>query len=279
MSKPGGNPTELTFGVGTTGTVSYTWETIPAGTTGAGTFTGSTATITGIPANAIIRLYIDSVNFNRININYGIDKQRLVDVEQWGSVAWTSMESAFYGCSNLNISSTDIPNLNLVTSMSGMFRNCSMLNGPININSWNTSNLINMSNMFWAANSFNQPIGNWDVSNVTDMGDMFYQALSFNQPIGNWNTSNVTNMYAMFRYAYVFNQPIGNWNTSNVTNMSEMFYNSNFNQPIGNWNTGNITNMDSMFKYAYNFNQPIGNWNTGNVISMEGMFFHATNFN
>ncbi|WP_333781161.1 BspA family leucine-rich repeat surface protein [Mycoplasma capricolum] len=67
-------------------------------------------------------------------------------------------------------------------------------------------------------------IQHWDTSNVTDMSYMFYEAKNFNQPIGNWDTSNVTNMSGMFFGAEEFNQPIGNWDTSNVTNMSGMFF-------------------------------------------------------
>ena len=33
-------------------------------------------------------------------------------------------------------------------------------------------------------------ISNWDTSSVTDMYDMFYGAESFNQPLNNWNVSN-----------------------------------------------------------------------------------------
>jgi surface protein len=280
MNKPGGSPTAITFGVGTTGNVSYTWETVPAGSSGAGTFSGSTATITGIPTNSIIRLHIDTANFNRININNGIDKRRLVDVEQWGNVAWTSMQNAFYGCNNLNITSIDFPNLNLVNNMNRMFHTCSILNGPMNINNWNTSNITNMFEMFKNATIFNQPIGNWNTANVTNMSGMFLSASNFNQPIGNWNTANVTDMNGIFGYASNFNQPIGGWNTGNVLNMTAMFYYaSNFDQPIGGWNTANVSSMQNMFYYAVNFNQPIGNWNTANVTNMSGMFGYAVNFN
>jgi surface protein len=286
LGNPGSSPNSINFGVGTTGTVNYTWETIPAGTTGSGSFSGATATIAGLPTNAITRLKIDNTHFNRININNNADKSRLVNIEQWGGVVWTSMETAFHGCDSLNISATDLPNLSLVTNMGSMFNGCISLNSPANIDAWNTSNVTIMSGMFYSATNFNQPIGNWNTSNVTTMSQMFDHATSFNQPIGNWNTGNVTNMYGMFAETIYFglskdfNQPIGNWNTSNVTNMQFMFFRaSDFNQPIGNWSTGNVTDMYGMFQGASSFNQPLGNWNTGSVTDMIGIFAFAPNFN
>ena len=65
-----------------------------------------------------------------------------------------------------------------------------------------------MSNMFYKAVAFNQPIGDWNTSSVTTMRYMFYGAAAFNQPIGAWNTSSVTDMNSMFKEAAAFNQPI-----------------------------------------------------------------------
>lgn len=87
LATAGGPNTELTFDVATGGTVNYTWETIPAASSGSGTFTGSTVTITGLPADATIRLFIQPANFERININNGTDRNRLTLVENWGSTA------------------------------------------------------------------------------------------------------------------------------------------------------------------------------------------------
>ena len=280
LSLPGASPTSLTFGVGTVGIVNYTWETVPVGMNGSGTITGNTANITGLPAGAIIRLKIIPSNFNRMNINNGADKSRLVDIEQWGTIEWISMASAYYGCNNLNISAIDVPDLSLVTTMESMFRNCSILNSPNNINNWNTSNVQDMTRVFNNASLFNQNIGNWNTSNVTSMYMMFAYDNQFNQPIGNWNTSNVTVMYGLFTADTAFNQPIGNWNTSNVTTMHSIFaYASAFNQPIGNWNTASLVKMNYMFQWATAFNQPIGNWNTSSVNDMSAVFAGATSFN
>ena len=41
-------------------------------------------------------------------------------------------------------------------------------------------------------------ISSWDTSNVTDMSRMFYQSGDFNRDIGGWDTSNVIDMSYMF---------------------------------------------------------------------------------
>lgn len=237
------------------------------------------------------------------------DYEKILTIEQWGNIVWTSMAYAFAGCKNLTVPATDAPNLTQVTDMYFMFFRALNFNDPIN--HWNVTHVSNMSHLFSRAESFNQPLNNWDVSNVTDMTGMFRYAFAFNQPIGtwtvsnslgmsamfqgavnfnqpldSWNVGNVISMSSMFSGAAVFNQPIGNWDVRNVTNMSDMFGNfneiletSNFNQPIGNWDVSNVTDMSFMFAGADNFNQPIGNWNTGNVTNMSHMFESAENFN
>jgi surface protein len=193
----GSGPTQLTFNVETSGVTNYTWETIPAGQSGSGTFSGSTFNLSGLPVGATIRLSIGPTNFNRIFIDNGLDKKRLLDIEQWGNVIWSSMQYAFNGCSNLNISATDVPNLTALNDMSFMFGGCKSLNGPANMNQWNTSSILTMGALFYEAIIFNQDISNWNTSNVITMNWMFHGATNFNQSIGTWNTSNVADMNSM----------------------------------------------------------------------------------
>jgi surface protein len=280
LSKTGSGDTQLSFGVGTSGTVSYTWKTIPESTTGSGTFSGNSATITDLPEGKVIELSIIPTNFQSLYINNGKDKSRLMDVKQWGDVAWTSMGNAFKGCNNLNITATDLPNLSAVTYMNSMFSGCSILNGPSNIGSWNTATVTDMGSMFEDATAFNQPIGSWNTATVTDMTFMFYNANAFNQPIGEWNTEKVTSMSSMFGYANAFNQPIGEWNTGKVTSISYMFVGAKaFNQPIGKWNTEKVKSMYGMFRQASVFNQSLAAWNTAAVTDMSNMFDAAFAFN
>lgn len=285
----------ITFNAVTTGPVAYSWVTLPpaAPATGSGTFQGPNVTIQGLPnfpSDSRIRLTIQPQNFKRI---FGSGPYyNLLEINQWGTVEWISMENAFsiegFFLSNgvQTINATDIPNLSNATSVANMFSGCTVLNSPFNINSWNISNVTNLSSMFKGCLNFNQALSLWNTSNVTDMSSMFEGAYNFNQNIANWNTANVTNMSKMFKDASAFNRNIGNWNTASVTNMSEMFFSligsgfpSAFNQNIGNWNTANVTNMSGMFKGAISFNQNIGNWNTSNVTNMSNMFNQAFSFN
>ncbi len=280
LASTGGPNTELTFGVATSGTVNYTWETIPTASSGTGTFSGSTATITGLPADATIRLFIQPVNFQRIIINNGTDQNRLTQIVQWGSTIWTSMQTAFSGCINLQVTATDVPDLSGVTDMSQMFEGCTNLNSPGNINNWNTAAVSNMYAMFFGASAFNQNISSWNTATVTNMGFMFFEATAFNQNIGTWNTAAVTDMRSMFNVASAFNQNISSWNTTAVTNMSSMFNRASaFNQNIGAWNTAAVTDMSWMFRHADAFNQNIGAWNTAAVTGMSLMFNSASSFN
>ena len=156
--------------------------------------------------------------FNRINFNDGGDKLKLINLNKYGDIKWSSFENSFNGCSNCPFLSTDLPDLSNVTSMSRMFRDASIFNTN-NINSWDVSNVTDMSLMFVRATSFNKSLNNWNVSNVTDMNRMFFKATSFDNIVDSWNVSNVTDMEFLFYDASSANPDTTNWDVSSVTNM------------------------------------------------------------
>jgi surface protein len=191
------------------------------------------------------------------------DAVKLMEIYDWSK--WNiNVAGAFDGCTNLVSSATSVPTISS-TSLSSIFRNCYLFNGPIN--GWDVSGVTDMNNMFYAASSFNQPLNSWVVSNVADMSYMFGEALAFNQPLDSWDVSSVTNMNGMFFSAIAFNQPLNSWVVSNVDDMSAMFNIAlSFNQPLDNWDVSSVTNMNGMFfGNLMTFNQNIGSWDISNV--------------
>ena len=214
----------------------------------------------------------------RFNLNKGADREKLIDIKQWGGAQWSSMETTFYGAINMRMSATDAPDLSAVVSMRGMFRAAGAFNGAIG--TWDVGNVTNMEFMFSGADAFNQDLNDWDVGKVTGMSNMFLGADAFNQDLNDWDVGNVKRMSSMFRVAYAFNGAIGTWSVDNVTTMEGMFYAAAaFNQDIGGWDVGDVTNMENMFFGAAAFNGDIGGWDVGDVTDMESMFDGAAAFN
>ncbi|MDQ1855010.1 BspA family leucine-rich repeat surface protein [Chryseobacterium sp. WLY505] len=237
-------------------------------------------------------------------INGSSDK--ILEIEQWGNISWTTMESAFSLCRLMQLTATDTPNLNNVEDASFMFYGTTSFTGASSMQNWDTSKIKNFSFMLsllfdvnpssavieqfnspyldsWNMSSatnlsymlgnrtvFNQTLNSWDVSKVTDMSWMFGQCLSFNQRLDNWDTSSLEDMHFMFHMIPVFNQPL-NWNTSKVTNMSHVFHGcTTFNQSLDNWDMTKVTRIDQMLNIASGFNQSLGNWNLASLTSGTG---------
>jgi surface protein len=241
--------------------------------------------------------------FPAIYFNNGGDKEKLLSVDQWGTISWLSMGTAFWGCSNMDVLAVDVPDLSLVTAMTNMFKNALSFNGNIsnwdvssvtnmnslfegassfnqNLNSWDVSNVISMTSLFESASSFDGDVSDWDVSSVGTMRSMFKNAYEFNQDLSSWDVSNVNNMEYMFEKAYLFEQELSGWDVSNVTSMSYMFHNASvFNGNISSWDVSNVESFAGMFQYAVEFDQDISTWDVGKVVNMNKMFYSASKFN
>jgi hypothetical protein len=103
----------------------------------------------------------------------------------------------FYGCTNLTLSTVNVPNLSGLNSLARFFFGCSALTSVNGINQWNLKTITSLNRMFENATNFNS-IGN--ISNVTDFERVFYISSAFNNggsPSIGWNTSKVTTMVGM----------------------------------------------------------------------------------
>jgi surface protein len=234
-----------------------------------------------LPSSGVYDLEVSAKEVNPFNIikfdNSG-DKSKVLDIKQWGEVAWSSFNDAFYGCNNMKVTATDVPNLSSVTYMSRMFQDASSANPDTS--NWDVSNVTDMSYMFLNASSANPDTSNWDVSSVTYMNFMFLGASSANPDTSNWDVSSVTDMSNMFRNATSANPDTSNWDVSSVTDMRHMFQGaSSANPDTSNWDVSSVTNMRFMFRNTQSANPDTSNWNTSSVTNMRYMFRDATSAN
>jgi len=209
----------------------------------------------------------------------GIDGPKLLEIQQWGTFAFTETWGTFANAANLVITAEDIPDLSGTTTLASAFENCVVLEQVPNVEQWNISGVTDLGGMFAGAQAFDQALAAWDVSNVTDMRYMFAGATVFDGDVSTWDVGNVENMENMFEGADTFNQDVSDWDVSNVTNMVWMFHSASaFNQDLSTWNVSNVTRMAYMFANADTFNQDISGWDVSSVTSMEGMFNGASSF-
>ena len=191
-----------------------------------------------------------------------------VSAEQNGSImAWyeTSNSSGalkvYIGSNETIYANTDSSYL---FSRIGYSSNCTATETITNIGLLNTSNVTDMSHMFYytgyrAMTSLDLGT-NFDTSSVTNMSNMFngtgYTAMTSLDLGDKFDTSNVTNMISMFNntgYTAMTSLDLGdNFDTSNVTTMKWMFaatgYRAMTSLDLGDkFDTRNVTDMYQMF--------------------------------
>ncbi len=233
------------------------------------------------------------------NVGYPV---RIQELNQWGTTPFAQLNLRY--ARNMTIMATDTPNFAPDASIWRLFRENNQADlfdaSAADIGTWNTSNVTNMQEAFYATTNFNPAnLGNWDTSNVTNMSYMFRSAHNMTSfDIGNWDVGRVTNFTNMFAYNSLFNTAsINNWNIGENTgtdtiNMSYMFLQvPSFNTPLSGWerapgtNGGTdpgstmayVSNMFGMFQNAGLFNQNIGGWNVGRVTNFQQMFYSGSN--
>ena len=238
----------------TTWRTTTTNETITIPTTGGGynydISTSDGQTFTGVTGSQAITFatagdYDVSISgdFPRIYINNGVDKDKIIDIKQWGNIVWSSFDKAFYGCINLVGSFTDAPNLTNVTDFENSFRNCSSFSA--NLSSWDVSNVTRFKNAFLisGATAPSTPVSgldSWDMSNATNISGMLRAQTNYNEDISSWNVSNVTDMSNTFSGSTSFDQNLSSWDIANVTNLANFakditFSTSNYDAILIGW--------------------------------------------
>lgn len=195
-----------------------------------------------------------SGNVVGFKFNNAGSKNKIVEILNWGKLRGlnNSNLSMFYGCTNLKLNNvSDSLNLIGVNNISSMFRNCTSITTINNINNWDTSSVIYMSNIFNGITNFNQNISNWNFSKVVNMDYMFYSASSFNQDLSNWNVSALTSAVGMLDYCGMnvlnYSNMLIGWSEipnlqNNVTLGANQIYFSDYSSYARNYLTGATKN-------------------------------------
>ena len=138
------------------------------------------------------------------NLNFAVTNEgpKLLEIAQWGCFQPTG-SPAFYGCTEMDVTATDVPDLSLTNSIAGLFRNCSKLEGNASFALWDTAHIqfFGTGNNGFIRNCplFNAPISGWNTSSATAYNEFAFGAASLDQNFGNYNMENATLISNMFR--------------------------------------------------------------------------------
>ena len=188
----------------------------------------------------------------------------------------------FYGYSNLlSIENLAYLDVSQVTDMTSFFSDCRVLNG-VDLSGWDTSNVTNMSNMFFEAfdqteNLIHLDLSSFDTSNVVDMSGMFSRCTKVQSTdLSSFDTSNVVNMNRMF---FACNElitlDIAHFDTSNVVYMSRLFAECKKLRyvDVSNFDTSSAIDLSVMFRLNYELESvDVSNFDTSLVQAMRYMF-------
>ena len=137
-----------------------------------------------------------------------------------------------------------------------------------------TSNVTSMSYMFAFQEEISDlNLNDWDTSNMTDMSGVFYGCYKVKPIVTNWNTSKVTTMAGMFQQAYEADPDVSKWDTSKVESMLGMFYYAKSAKPdVSKWDTSKLVVFSHMFGFAESADPDVSNWIIKNNEDFQNVF-------
>ena len=211
--------------------------------------------------------------------NNGGDKAKIIDISNWGNLAFTGSYEHMRGCVNLDITATDAPDISGITGVNfqSFFYDCQKLT-TVDFTAWDFSVVTNMGASFGNCYLLDCNLSNADTSNVTSFLSTFLNAGTPND-INSWDVSSATNFSNMF-YNSDFNSNIGSWNFASALNVQNMFRNSPFNNggsnTINNWGFPVCTNFSDMLRECGSFDQPINGWDVSSATNMQNLMYAPT---
>jgi len=227
-----------------------------------------------------IEIYINDKKI-KFNYKYKIEGLKVIKVKFKFKKLLTYTNYMFHECSSLQLIDLSSFNTSNVNNMSNMFDGCSSLES-IDLTSFNTANVNDMSYMFNECSSLQSiDLSSFNTSNVNDMTWMFCYCSSLKSiDLFSFNTNNVKNMSYMFsRCTSLKSIDLSSFNTANVNDMSNMLDGCSSLQSIdlSSFNTTDVNNMNRMFNKCSSLKAiDLSSFNTTNVKYMTWMFSNCS---
>ena len=209
----------------------------------------------------------------------GLDKLIEVDLSKliFEENKITSVQKLFSNC--INLKKINI-NINIDTKLENtaeMFYNCKSLENIDFLKDLDTSNVLNMSNMFSGSSSLNTEEISIKTNKVTDMSRMFYKCVNLTL-IKNLDisTSEVTNFLGMFeKCENLKNIDLSKFDTSKAINLENFFSGcvSLISIDFSKFQTSNVVDMSGFLTDCRNLNSlDLTTFDTSKVTDISGMF-------
>ena len=198
-----------------------------------------------------------------------------------------SVSGMFDSCSSLcGVYGLDTWDTSNLKDMSHMFDNCTSLIDISDLAYLDTSNVSNMMYMFQTCSSLEDlfPLAEWDTSNLEIARNMFFNCVALEDISGlaNWDMSKVKSFEAMFTFCKSVEDisPLSNWSTSQVGNMNSFLNNCTSLvdlSPIKDWDTSGVRTMMVMFLGSSSIVDAsvLDNWDTSKVTNMMNIFMNC----
>lgn len=218
-------------------------------------------------------------NINTLNsMFWGCTNLKEIDLTNFDTKNVTDMNRMFEGCSSvvtLDLTSFDTSK---VTNMGRLFAGCTNLKN-VDISKLKTDLVTTMSYMFGNCRNLKTlDFSNFNTSNVKEMAWMFGNCSSIEAlDLSMFNTSNVTTMAAMFQNCGAKTIDVSSFDTSKVENMYCMFQLSKVKElDLSSFKTQNLKNMNSMFRLTNLESLDLSGFDTSNVTNMIGLFEYSS---
>ena len=201
-----------------------------------------------------------------------------IDVSGWNLKNTTSLYALFSGLNKLQeVNGLETWDTSNITNMSYMFNSCNSLSS-IDLSNFNTENVTSISSLFNNCSAITSlDLSNFNTARVIDMGTLFYNCSSLEKLyLDNWNFLSVTNSGGMITNVPLVELSAKNWVIPNNFIFAEKIYLTSDKLDfidVTNWDLHEVNNTNLMFmNISAKRLKGLDTWDTSNITNMSYMF-------